>query len=283
MPRLSGSKAEHTTIEEVRVGSTKEALDIVGDHGLAVNDVTESFGRFLKFYVLSTVSEDLPPARDAFQVMFAAQRRLNSVKYPPMISVRNKRDELYNDLLSLLKSKYLHWEAEEVQSGTATRAIQTLRDALWYVNGSHSTLIERGCTIPALFRQFSGYNKPEQHKHRKRVPSSLSREVLLSHSQALFTTLHNPFWSRPLWSAVRNDVEQLARTFASYADLLLSKRARMEEVHSSTGAVRQIGDNISVLFTKRHILPPAFLSPIGEAVNPLGPIIELLRNAFCLN
>ena len=215
MPRLSGSKAEHTTIEEVRVGCTKEALDIVGDHGLAVNDVTESFGRFLKFYVLSTVSEDLPPARDAFQVMFAAQRRLNSVKYPPMISVRNKRDELYNDLLSLLKSKDLHWEAEEVQSGTATRAIQTLRDALWYVDGSHSTLIERGCTIPALFRQFSGYNKSEQHKHRKRVPSSLSREVLLSHSQALFTTLHNPFWSRPLWSAHSSQPitpESLAKT-----------------------------------------------------------------------
>ena len=96
MPRLSDSKAEHTTVEEIRVGSTKEALDTVGDHELAINDVTESFGQFLKFYVLSTVSEDLPPARDAFQVMFAAQRRLNSVKFPPMINVRNKRDELYN-------------------------------------------------------------------------------------------------------------------------------------------------------------------------------------------
>lgn len=202
MPRLSDSKAEHTTVEEVRVGSTKEALDTVGDHGLVVNDVTVSFGRFLKFYVLSTVPEDLPPARDAFQVMFAAQRQLNSVKFPPVINVRNKRDELYNDLLLLLKSKDLHWESEEVQSGTATRTIQALRDALWYVDGSHSTLSERGCTIPALFQQFNGYNKPEQHKHRKRIPSSLSREMLLSHSQALFTCLQSPFWRRPLWFAV---------------------------------------------------------------------------------
>ena len=46
MPRLSGSKAEHIiTVEEVRVGSTKEALDPVGDHGLPVNDVTVSFGQ----------------------------------------------------------------------------------------------------------------------------------------------------------------------------------------------------------------------------------------------
>ena len=130
-------------------------------------------------------------------------------------------------------------------------------------------MIERGCTIPTLFRQFNGYNKPEQHKHRKRIPSSLSRDVLLSHSQALFSCLQSPFWRRPLWFAVRKDVEQLARTLASYADLLLSKRARMEEIHSSTEVVRQIGDNISVFFTKHRILPPAFLSSISEAIKEL--------------
>ena len=271
LPRLNDSKTEHTTTEEVWVGSTKETLDMVGDHGLSINDVTQSFGQFLKYYVSSIVCEDLPPARNAFQVMFAAQQRLNSVKFPPIISVWNKRDELYNDLLSLLKSKDLHWESEEVQSETATRAIQTLRDALWYVDGSHLTHNERGCTIPALFGQFNGYNKLEKHKHRKQIPCSLSREVLLSHSQALFSTLQSPFWRRPLWSDMRNNVEQLARSFTSYADLLLTKRARMEEIHSSTEVVRQIGENITVSFTKCLILPPAFLSSINEAVKELDP------------
>jgi hypothetical protein len=62
---------------------------------------------------------------------------------------------------------------------TATRSIQISRDALWYVNRSHLTLSERGCTVSALFRQFNGYNKPEQHKPREWIPSSLSGEVLL--------------------------------------------------------------------------------------------------------
>ena len=72
-----------------------------------------------------------------------------------------------------------------------------------------------------------------------------------------------------MWFAVRKDVEQLARMLASYADLLLSKRARMEEVHSLTEVVRQIGDNISVFFIKHRIFPPAFLFSISEAVKEL--------------
>ena len=35
--------------------------------------------------------------------------------------------------------------------------------------------------------------------------------------------------------------------FASYADLLLLKRARMEDVHSSAKVVRQIGENITII------------------------------------
>ena len=83
-----------------------------------------------------------------------------------------------------------------------------------------------------------------------------------------------------MWFAVQNDVEQLACIFTSYADLLLSKRARMEEVHSSTEVVRQIGDNISVFFTKRRILPPAFLSSISEAVKELDSDTPLELGKF---
>ena len=37
-------KAEHTTVEEVRVGSTTKAVDTVGNYEFAVNDVVEWFG-----------------------------------------------------------------------------------------------------------------------------------------------------------------------------------------------------------------------------------------------
>ena len=68
---------------------------------------------------------------------------------------------------------------------------------------------------------------------------------------------------------MKNDVEQLAHSLESYADLLLAKRARMEVVHSSTEVVRQISENLTVSYTERHVLPPTFLSPISNALKRL--------------
>ena len=68
---------------------------------------------------------------------------------------------------------------------------------------------------------------------------------------------------------LKNDVEQLAHSFASYADLLLEKRARMEVVHSSTEVVRHISEYLRVSYTKRRALPPTFLSPVSDAIKRL--------------
>ena len=54
-----------------------------------------------------------------------------------------------------------------------TKAVQAIRDLLWYVDGSHATLSERGCGVPDLLQKFVGYNRPEQHKHRKWQTHSL--------------------------------------------------------------------------------------------------------------
>ena len=142
------------------------------------------------------------------------------------------------------------------------------------------TLIERSCTIPDIFHQFTGYNQPEKHKHRKREATSMSREVLLAHSQALFTTLHCSFWGRAMWLLMKNDVEQLARSFASYEDLLLTKRARIGVVHSSTKVVRRISVNLTVSYTECCVLPPAFLSFVSEDLKTLDPSTPLELRKF---
>lgn len=197
-PRVDAG--EHT-MYEVRVGHSIEQLFTVGDNQLNMGEVIQSFGKFLKFYVRAEATEvAMAPARNAFQVMLGAQRSIDTMKYPAVLTARNKKDELYNDLLLMFKSKNLSWKSEEVHNGSAIRVLQSLRDALWYVDGSHGTLNERSCRIPGTFHQFTGYNVPEKHKHRKRGAASLSREVLLSHSQALFTALQCSFWDRALWS-----------------------------------------------------------------------------------
>ena len=101
--------------------------------------------------------------------MLNAQNKISTAKLPPKVTVFCEKYTMYNDLLLLLKTKKLFWKSEEVQNGTATLALQTLRDALWYIDGMHETLNERSCMIPKCFEKFTYcYNRPEQHKHKKR-------------------------------------------------------------------------------------------------------------------
>ena len=78
-----------------------------------------------------------------------------------------------------------------------------------------------------------------------------------------------------MWSMMKNDVDQLARSLASYTDLLLDKKVRMEAIHSSTEPVRQISQNLTVMYTKSWVLTPAFLGLISESLKSLGPNVSL--------
>ena len=62
--------------------------------------------------------------------MLNAQKGISTAKLPPKVTVCSERDKMYNDLLLFLETKELCWKSEEVQNGTATLALQTLRDAL---------------------------------------------------------------------------------------------------------------------------------------------------------
>ena len=80
-----------------------------------------------------------------------------------------------------------------------------------YVDGHHSKLAERSCGIPVVFKQFTSFNVPERSKHRKRANTSLSADVLRSHSHRLFVCLQAGFWDRASWKSIKAEVELLAR------------------------------------------------------------------------
>ena len=69
--------------------------------------------------------------------MLNAQKEVSTAKLPPKVTVYSERDKMYNDLLLFFETKELCWKSEEVQNGTA---LQTLIDALWYIDGMHETL-----------------------------------------------------------------------------------------------------------------------------------------------
>ena len=267
-------------IEDVRVGNTKESMDMIGDFNLLIADVSAAFGRYIKYHVrsetLSTATQQPTSSpRNAFEVMMAAQgimhATVRTTRHPPPVIVKNKRDQLFNDLLSTIESRGLQWRPEEVHCGAATRAIQAIRDTLWYIDGSHKILTERSCVVPEIFKSFDGYNKPELSKHRKRAVDSMARDVLVSHSQCLFRVLQQAFWNRSEWVDFRSSVHQLAQSLASYADHLGEKRIRMQAVHDSEEVVRSIGDSLTVRFTGVRLSPPPWTAPISEAVLAAGP------------
>lgn len=148
--------------------------------------------------------------------------------------------------------------------------LQILRDVLWYIDGSHSTLEERGYGVPTLLQKFQGYNNPHHHRHRKRTHHNLSREILITHSQTLFSLLTKDFWSKLAWKELKQSIETLAHSLMSYADLLIVKKSRMELVHKSSEIVRTVGENLTVRYTHTRVLPPAYLSPLSDAVVSAG-------------
>ena len=166
--------------------------------------------------------------------MMYAQAEKASVVLPRKVQVRNKKDELFNDILQLIEKEGLVWKASEVDNGTASNAISTLRDALWYIDGHHQTLADRSCHVPHVFTGFVEYNSPEKSKHKKRSSSTLYADTLKSHSQRLFGNLQHPFWSRSGWNMLKAEVELLAKALAKYADCLCVEKARMVSLHASS-------------------------------------------------
>ena len=248
----------------------------VGDWNLNLCSSAELIGKYVKYYVTAslTITQQQPAKTqvNAFTVMMAASRAVSKANAElTLVDVRTEKDKLYNDLVSFTKLKSLKWNSSEISSGTAAKCLSTLRDALWYIDGMSDTLNERSCTIPEVFNQFTGYNKPEIHKHRKRACQSLSRELLLFHSQALFSCVSNPFWSREMWLALKKDVEQLSRSLASYADHLLDKRTRMHSIYSSREMTRTIAENLSISYIENCRHPSLALSSISDQIDQMQP------------
>ena len=102
--------------------------------------------------------------RNAFDIMMVAQREKMSRVLPDKIAVRNKKDQLFNDLLTMIKKEGLQWKLSEVDGGTAFNALKFL---IWYVDGLHHTFADRNLHISNNLSNFVGYNLPEKSKHKK--------------------------------------------------------------------------------------------------------------------
>lgn len=88
-PKLEPGKLLAYSIQEIYVGKSKDALDIVGDHPLGVKEVASMFGHFIKYRVKAEelqVQAQQIVRTNAFELLMRAQRQLQSVYHPPEIS-----------------------------------------------------------------------------------------------------------------------------------------------------------------------------------------------------
>ena len=137
---------------------------------------------------------------------------------------------LKNDIIAWLENNNVGWSVQNTKS-LGLEFVNTLGDALWYVDGHHHTLHERGHGVPNLFKQFQGYNCPEKAKHRKRSHSSLSIELLDSHSQMLFDLAGKCFMKRMAWTSIREAVLRLADNLRKYKLHLEVKNSKVQSHH----------------------------------------------------
>ena len=236
---------------EVFVGSSKDSLTLKANPDLAVNAVVLEFGKFMKIIVRFSedVRIDTSQHFNAFDILKQSQLQLSRKRVPSCIEERNKKDKLYNSIIQYLEKEGLYWKSDEVIS-SGTNFVKSLCEILWYIDGHHSTISDRGYQIPACFKEFQGYNTPELSKHRKRSVNNMSAAVIESLSTKLFRLLQANYFSRDSWASMRRSCELLANTLHQYAHEIQDKNKMMKSVHSSISPWRSIENGIDVVYLK---------------------------------
>ena len=119
-PRHDGTVG---SIAEVFIGKRKDLLDLV-DPDLQINEVTPTFGQFIKYYmrdrsasesgvttVTTMVIQSNGQCRNALQIMMAAQAELCNKQLPDVNpNPRNGKRKLRNDVLLFLAAKGCKWK-----------------------------------------------------------------------------------------------------------------------------------------------------------------------------
>ena len=210
------------------------------------------------------VSSSLDVSKNAFEIMMHNQRRVSKPTLPDALVERTKKDKLFNDMLRLVEQKGLKFSPGQLESGKSY--LTTVTAALWYIDHHQSTLTDRGCEIPELFKPFEGYNTPSLSK-RKHI--SLSTDKLATHVASLYDALLLAWLNTQEWHTFREATEKLARALDSYLSYLRSQNKKMQIHHASPGI--SVADKTSVQLLKTNNTPSGLLDKLNDAISHKAP------------
>ena len=117
-------------LESAFLGKSKESLDKI-QVSLSLDSAIHLFGPFLRYYTCDRLQQ-LPPMHNAFTVLMSSQRQLSLPGLPAPVTVRTKKDKLYNNFLELLNKEKASFPGIEVNS-SGKNFVKRVVECLWYV------------------------------------------------------------------------------------------------------------------------------------------------------
>ena len=220
------------------------------------------------------------PTRNAFESMMMSQRALSfQSQLPARIDApRNKKDEMFNELVSLFEEQNLKWNGG---SSHGKNFVFGLRDTLWYIDGHHSTLEERTCPIPKPLSKFVGYNIPERSKHRKHQWSNLSYDTLVKHVTVLRESLLTSWMQQSKWKALKESVCLLATVIDDYCMYLRERCKATKASHASEEVIDSSSDSGTVIVLPVVTLVSWRLKELNRVIQEKPCYETIAVNDYC--
>ena len=194
-----------------------------------------------------------PPIQqvNAADVLMEGSRRLalearksNTPQLPQVISPQskksfNKKDELFNTVLEILKAKEILFPNAFIANNEGKTVVGVLTDVLWHIDEHHEKINPQSkkCkdmpSLPSFFSTFHGFNDSV----KKRAPK-LSSSVLSKDVQNLCYILTFPVVQNEVWTSLHADMKQLAECLNCYVKHLEADNAKQKTRQSSLEPVR---------------------------------------------
>ena len=105
--------------------------------------------------------------------------------------------------------------------------MNTIADAMWYIDQNHATLSSRGYPVPDTFRHFSGFRQPERQKKCKIDSSFLHQEELKAHGSALYNLAVSSYLKKDAWKPIQTSIVSLADSLTKYGNYLANQNKRV--------------------------------------------------------
>ena len=267
-PELSTAR-----VEKVFIGKSKEILTNI-DPNIQLCDVLVSFGQFIRYNVVISVTTPVSVGvttlvqPNIFAYMMQNSARMAAaerVPLPDLLPERNNKDKLFNAIIAFLEKNDFTWISKGNLHGAPF--VRALSSALWYIDGHHHTLKEAGCPVPEMFTGFSGFNRPEISKHRKRSVTNMDANNLKQHATALKEFLLTSWIKHERWKQMYQSLDLLASSLEKYVFHLIEKKQKYLEPKTS-GIV--IADSIHIKVLKVSDSSSSQLSSLIDELSTKG-------------